>query len=281
MPIYQVTQQRTVPADHGRVYLDTRLQVFVGPPDSDPSEVSSSSSTFIEFPESSSSSSVDYAVFLYQQVNGQEQFVRVCYPLDFQYPLYVPDPITGFYRKATGDWMFRAESIMDQFQVQLLDDIQALAEILEVLGELQQPETKNYDFSSMDGIRDFTLQREAVTAYPADNPVGYRLAVTCSGTNTDSKIFLHRDDIEPDTPTSAQRERPIAVCSAGDLVDYPEDVADSFPYHYRRNTFSIVSKNISLLRSTWENICVDTDELARTLKSLENDVTNTETDTVS
>lgn len=283
MPTYQVTQQITVPEEQGRVYRDTRLQVTVGAPDREPTEISSSSSAWIEFPESSSSSNVDYAIFLYRQVDGVEQFLRVCYPLDFIYPIDTPDPATGLYRKSTGDWMFRAESILDQFSRQLLEDIQSLADVLETLAELQAAEIKIYDFSP-DGSsmsRYFQLHKDAVTPYPEGDPVGYRLKVTCTGAGTDAKIFLHRNDVAPDIATDDQLARPIAVCSAGDLVDYPADAPDNFPYHYRLATFDIVSKNISLLWSTWENICVDTDELARTLKIMEDDVTSTSEDIVS
>ena len=289
MPTYEVRQLTAAPTDLGLSHLGARLDISVGEPGLDPESSTylvSSSSSLVEFPLlSSSASGVDYAILLYKQSgDGREHFIGICSPIDMQqWPEEEPDAVTGFYRKQGGEWTFRDEELLEQFRSHLLDHIQRLADSLSTLATLGTAETVTYDASeeltdvssSSATATSFTLRRDVVATYPDSDPTGYRLRVTCESVGGDEKIFLHRNDtLDRDGNKLA---RPIAVCSPGDLVDYPAGAPSSsqFPPHYRKATFDIVSANIPLLLETWDNIKTEVEQLAMALQVHEETVSDT------
>lgn len=298
MPRYEVRQLTSAPESLALESMGARLDVSVGAPALEAEEGielvgSSSSSSLITFPLlSSSSSDIDYAIFLYREYNnGRRCFIGVCSPLDIrEWPVDEPDAVTGFYRKTSGSWTFRDNVLLEQFRLKLLEHIQGLANALALLAGLAEEEEQTYDFtpsdatvmsSSLQGERSFTITRAPVVPYPTDEPVGYRLHVTCVATGTDPKIFLHRKDLRD--RDAEEKERPIAVCSPGDLVDYPVDVPDDdqFPDHYRKSTFDIVTANIPLLKDGWDNIKFDVEQLATALNMHYTEISNVDVEQIS
>lgn len=296
MSSYEVRQVTYAPVTLGLAHMGARLDIIIGEPTTTDYDVTykgySSSSSVYEIPTgSSSSSNVDYAILLFREFsNGRSRFIGVCSPLDLQqWPVDNPDANTGFYRKANSSWTFRDYELLEQFRSKILEYIQSLTNSLSILHNLAQEEELNYDFtisdseiisSSLQDERSFTLIRSPVVFYPIDNPVGYRLHVTCTAIGTDPKIFLHRLDL----PESEEvKERPIAVCSPGDLVDYPSDAPDEnqFPAHYRKATFDIVTADITLLNEGWNNIKLEVEQLAAALAIHQDNVSSLDVEQIT
>ncbi len=246
--------------------------------------VSSSSSISLVGMSSSSSSGAaalgPYDVqnlFLFQQDGDREHFLGVCSPQDLEtWAVETPHATTGLFRRSAVSVTFRRDTILDTFWNRLDADIVSLSLALTTLSGLREAEDLTYDFtsegtepdssSSLHGLRQFRLHRAPMVPYPADQPTGYRLHVTCAADGTDSKIFLHRNDLpDRDGDTHA---RPIAVCSPGDLVDYPPDAPDpdQFPDHYRLAEFDVVGSELNDLKEAWDSIKVDVEQLAAALK---------------
>jgi hypothetical protein len=172
---------------------------------------------------------------------------------------------------------------METAWADLLSDLTALSDALLVLYQNRSEEkitvdfspTNNHGSSSSYSIRQFLLHRAAVTTYPDTSPTGYRLRVVCTAVGYDPKIFLYRDDL-PSGAGDTGTPRPIAVCSPGDLVDFPEDEAgEIFPPLYRKNTFDFYTKDLSLIDETWSNIQRDVRDLADALRVHTDEVTET------
>jgi hypothetical protein len=277
LTITRVTHVPELPLSHMGVRMN--LSVTSGGPEPTVAERHSSSSSAVRFVSSSSQVEVQISssswapsfhnIFLYRELGGREYFLGVCSPADLD--AWLPDE-------------------PDSLRTELWSDIQDLMDALDVVSAMRGSETVSYSFSTSDarlgiggsssssahGVRRFTLTRESLVAYPTTDPVGYRLNVACVAEGADPKIFLYRDDL-PDRDR-VTHSRPIAVCSPGDLVDYPEDEADSrhFPAFYRQATFDIVSRDLALLQETWANVKRDTEELAAALQWHQDEVTSVE-----
>lgn len=299
MPTYAVRKLVSKPdarLDHMGARLDVQI---VSPEEAAFATTDSSSSSSITVNpvtfESSSSSAAQLDVqnlFLFQQEGDREHFLGVCSPLDLEtWPVGSPDATTGLFRRHYVSLTFRKEDILDDLWSDLWNDIEALASVLSVLAPLRDAESEEYEFtetgvtpsssSSLHALRRLRLQRAPLTAYPSENPVGYRLTVTCTADGADHKIFLHRNDLAD--RSGVVHYRPIAVCSPGDLVDYPPDAPDEdqFPDHYRLSTFDVMSKDPELLQEAWINIKRDTEQLAAALKFHLDEVTDTDVENVS
>ena len=253
------------------------------------SEESSSSSVVSEVGVMSSSSSTAISLydvkhlFLFNRKATGDKFLGVCSPLDLEtWPVDAPTNATGYFRKSQVTVTTRHENITDTFIYKLSEDIDKLAAALNLLAILGNRESVTYDFSSSSNTssssssneKSFTVTKEVTVAYPSENPTGYRLQVNCTAIGADPKIFLHRNDL-PDQNMEI-KARPIAVCSPGDLVDYPPDEPDEtdFPAHYRLAEFDVVSSNLDDLNSAWTNIKIEVARLAQVLKIHENEITD-------
>lgn len=285
MATWNITKKITDPGDN-LIHLGARMDVIVD------IDTPGESSSVINIPEMSSSSSsqesIDYsAVFLYRRVNDDDTFLDVCSPADMEtWPSDNPDAATGLYRSNQVSITFRSRTLLEQAYEEVWKRIEALGDALTILSRMRITETVPYDFSendaeysssSGDGIRRFTLTRDAFIPYPTSSPTGYLLRITCDADGVDDAIFLWRNDL-PDRTNTVQK-RPIAVCSPGDLVDYPEGTPDvsQFPAHYRLNEWSITSARLSLLEETWTKIKSDVSQLARALNAHLGQATEVET----
>lgn len=231
----------------------------------------------------------DNAVFLFKRgtTASSDVFLGVCSPRDMAVWPPARSDAKAFYRLDRVELTFRAEAVMEAAWTQLVSDVVALSNANDALMLLSPGETAVFEFtdsscvvarsssSSEQGTRVFNLTLSPITLYPSEDPAGYRMLITCASDCGDPKIFLHRDD-QPDRDGDVH-SRPIAVCSPGDLVDYPADLPDEeqFPAFYRTADFDIVSDNPVLLADVWERIKVDTELLAAALYTHENVITET------
>lgn len=231
----------------------------------------------------------DNAIFLFKRgaTTSSDVFLGVCSPRDLAVWPPVRSDAKAFYRLDRVELTFRAEVVMETAWTQLVSDVTALSNANDALAQLSSGETVTFEFeddtctvlrsssSSARGMRVFNLTLSPIALYPSEEPAGYRMLVTCASDCGDPKIFLHRDD-QPDMDGDVH-SRPIAVCSPGDLVDYPTDLPDDdqFPAFYRTADFDIVSNNPILLADVWERIKVDTELLAAALYTHENVITET------
>lgn len=244
---------------------NVRLHVLVGPATS-----SSSSGEPLSL-------SSDQAIFL-NGTDSHTRFLGVCSPIDMAVFGLDVDEITNRVRTNEGEWDFRNEELMEQFWLRLLFDVQSLDAALTKLDELYGVVAFTVDFSPDDdpGSRYFEIIRE-VTFYPDDSPSHYRMRVTCEAVGGDaSEIFLHRYEL-PDR-NGEIFARPIAVCSPGDLADYPvgEPRSGQFPRYFRRAAFDVSSRNVSRIYSGWTNIYASVRLLAASLKGADSVVEITE-----
>ena len=308
MPTFYITRELATPdrrLDDMGVNVD--IEVTLGEPDSATDDVparnlSSSSSTetaevpVSQLPSSSSSTGAgsSTAIFLFRRIAGEDYFLGLASPPDIAtWPIETPGS-EGYFRDNKVELTFRSEALMKLAWAEMLKQIQQLATALKNLAILEVSEEIDYDFSrigtrarassssSSRGVgRRIYMSRAAVVPYPSGSPVGYRMTVTADADGGDKKIFLHRDD-QPDRSRVIQC-RPIAVCSPGDMVDYPADTADEdqFPQFYRKETFDIVSSDVGLLKDTWDKIKLDTESLAAALKHHQDIVDSIDTDSVS
>lgn len=246
--------------------------------------LSSSSSSSVVSSSSSDSSDVaaDTAIFL----RTVSEFLGVVSPFEFERLTSTPHPDTGHYRVAEFDLTFRNALLADEMWEHLKRDAADLAraqEILEALAEEEtiafesEPESSSSNSSSSSEDTRCRIVRSAVVPYPSDNPVGYRLTVRCFGCD-DPNIFLWRDD-EPDALGNI-RERSIAVCKPGDIVDFPVAAAEGFPAMYRRSWFDVVTADVDLLKSGWENILLEVTHLFETQAFFDATVTSTDWESV-
>lgn len=216
---------------------------------------------------SSSSSSVD-AILLFKQVNGVDHFIGICSPIDLaRVPVDAPDE-SGLFRVASASWDFRNRVLMDQFWAALELDVQALASAQNSLAALDDVDVVSFDISPDDapGTVVYTLTRDAVSLYPVSAPTGYRLRVVCAALGADPNVFLRRN--EQASLSASATSRPIAVCSAGDMADYPVGAPTGFPAYFRGNEFDITSRNVYLLKHAWDTIQFDVRKLVESLRAL-------------
>lgn len=213
----------------------------------------------------------DENILLFERLGTEDIFRGICSHLDLlTYPAYAPTSGQGPFRKNTAEFTFASEMTCTLFINDLVIDIRALKESLDIFDELSVEETVTYPIeqassSSSSGESCYiSLTRLAVTTYPLVNPITYNFKVQATSGCADPNIFLHRNDV---TGLNGNiNTRYIGVITVNGFAEYGDAASnDVFPNFFRKNSMNISTRNLKDLYTGWQYIKINTLQLTQLL----------------